>query len=104
MEVYLNGTLVELDREMVLLGDFLGLQSVVRVPGMKVFVNDEPVGHASWSKYAILDGDKVVYEYPEGKEPEPVPVSKDKYAHLKRKKDKEREEREKKAKYRGRNR
>lgn len=89
MEVYLNGVLVDVDRELVLLGDFLGLQHVKRVPGMQVFVNDEPVGHAQWAKYPILDGDRVDYKYPEGVDVEVLAKQKkDKYAHMQKRKEK----------------
>lgn len=60
MEVTVNQTPVELDREMIKLGDLLGYAGIKRIPGMTINVNGKPVKNSLWVKFPILDGDEII--------------------------------------------
>ncbi|WP_047446222.1 MoaD/ThiS family protein [Alistipes sp. ZOR0009] len=57
MQLIVNGKEVEIDREIVKIGDLLGLLSIKRIPGMSIKVNGEPIRQTMWIKYPVFDGD-----------------------------------------------
>lgn len=57
MQLIVNGKEVEIDREIVKIGDLLGILSIKRIPGMSIKVNGEPIRQTMWIKYPVFDGD-----------------------------------------------